>query len=116
MVAWNNQKAYMSISSVQKAISVGVSVENDRYCLALCESGSAIRRREFAVDASGQSSLKNFLVSLKSPARIAVSASTAAAVAMAVALSTIPQSEIFLVSPSIAAQSVELARYAERTV
>lgn len=106
----------MSISSVQKAISVGVAVENDRYCLALCESGQAIRRREFAVDASGQSSLKNFLAGLKSPARIAVGASTAAAVAMAVALSAIPHSEIFLVSPSIAAQSVELARYAERTV
>ena len=106
----------MSIFSVQNAISVGISVEDDRYCLAMCESGNAIRRREFAVDASGQSSLENFLAGLKSPARIAVGASTAAAVAMAVALSAIPQSEIFLVSPSIAAQSVELARYAERAV
>lgn len=106
----------MSISSVQKAISVGVAVENDRYCLALCESGNAIRRREFAVDARGQSSLESFLAAMKTPVRIAVSASTAAAVAMAVALSAIPHSEVFLVSPSIAAQSVELARYAERTV
>lgn len=106
----------MSISSVQKAISIGVAVENDRYCLAMCESGKAVRRREFAADARGQSSLESFIAGFKMPARIAIGATTAATIAMAVALSSIPQSEIFLVSPSIASQSVELARYAERSV
>lgn len=114
-VAWNNQKACMSICSVQKAISVGVAVENDRYCLAVCEGGSGIRRREFAVDASGQLSLASFVAGFNMPARIAIGASTAA-IALAVALSAIPQSEIFLVAPSIASQSVQLVRYAERSI
>jgi hypothetical protein len=105
----------MSISSVQKSINVGVTVENDRYCLAMCESGKAVRRWEFAADARGQSSLESFIAGFKMPARIAIGATTAA-IAMAVALSSIPQSEIFLVSPSIASQSEELARYAERSV
>lgn len=106
----------MSICSLQKAISVGLAIENDRYCLSMCEKGQRIRRREFAVDAGGQASLESFVASFKVPARIAVGASTAAAVAMAVALSAIPQCEIFLVSPSIASQSLQLARYAERSI
>lgn len=106
----------MSVFPVQETINIGVAVENERYCLAMCESGKATHRREFAVDAGGRSSLANYIAGFEMPARIAIGAATPATIAMAVALSAIPQSEIFLVSPSVAAQSVELARYAERSL
>jgi hypothetical protein len=106
----------MRISSAQEAISVGVAGENDRYCLATCERGNAVRRREFAVAARGESSLESFVADFKMPARIVYAATTAATTAMAVALGGIRQSEIFPASPSIASQSVELARYVKRSV
>lgn len=106
----------MSISSVEKALSVGVALEDGRYSLVMCESGQATRRREFPVGAHGQAHLEKYLASFKALKRIALGATTAAMVTLGVALSALPRSEIYLVSPSIALRSVELAHYAKRSV
>lgn len=101
---------------LQQLFNVGVAIENEHYRLSLCESGQIVEQREFSTDAEGQSKLKQFIGDLKKPARIAIGATTTAAVSMAIALSSIAHSEIFLVSPRIAAQSIDLARYVERTI
>lgn len=112
----NNQKVNMSNTSVDKAISIGVAVRNNCFVVVTRENGKASGEHLFGTTPAGQSSLSRFISSLGRPARIAVSSATAVAVALAFALTAFPRREVALVSPSYAEQSVDLARYAERSI
>ena len=116
VVTRNKQKVSMSNTSVIQAISIGVAVRNNRFVVVTRDNGKASGELLFGISPLGQSSLSRFIASLDKPARIAVSSATAAAVALAFALSAVPGREIALVASSHAEQSADLARYAERSI
>ncbi len=95
-------------------LCIGIALQQDNYVVATRDDGHDLPPRSFPANAAGAAALTTFVKSWRKPIRLAVLSAGTAGISVAVALSTVPQSEVFLVSSATANQPGALARYAER--
>jgi hypothetical protein len=95
-------------------LCIGIALEHNNYLVATRDHGRDLESMTFPADAAGTAALTSFVKSWHKPIRLAVLSAGTAAIGMALALSDLPQSEVFLVSSAAADQPAALARYAER--
>lgn len=95
-------------------ICIGILHIDDQLEVATRRPGAEARTRLFLANATGIHALTQFVAGFHRPVRAAVAG--AAAITIGLALSAVPDSEVYVVSPVVAAKSVNLARYAERAI
>ena len=96
-------------------LCIGIALQHDNYLVAASDDGHDLAPMSFPADAAGTAALTSFVKSWHKPIRLAVLSVGSAAIGVAVALSAMPHSEVFLVSSATASQPTALVRYAERS-
>ncbi|MCE1242748.1 hypothetical protein [Oryzomicrobium sp.] len=102
---------------MKRAICVGIALEKGLLRVATRipkRQGEEIVFQTFASDSQGHAALAQALKRWEAPLRLAVAAAGAAAVTLAVGLADVPRREVILVSPAVASQPADLARFASR--
>jgi len=97
-------------------VCIGIRIDGEQLQLAARQQGQALGQVSFSGDTIGRRALASYLSAWKAPLRLAVAAgsTSAADIALAVALGGEPGREVYLVAASIATQPAALARYAEQ--
>jgi hypothetical protein len=95
-------------------LCIGIALQQDNYLVAACDEGHDLAPMSFPANAAGTAALTTFLKSWHKPIRLAVLSVGTAAISVAVALSAVPGSEVFLVSSATASLPAALVQYAER--
>lgn len=104
---------------MKRVICIGITLEHDllRVATRLADRpGEEILFQTFASDVHGCAALAQALKRWEAPLRLAVAAASAAAITLAIGLADTPRREVMLVSPAMAAQPADLARYASRAL
>lgn len=96
-------------------ICIGIAVIGDQLEVATRQAGRLESGRLFLANARGVQALTQFVAGLRMPVRVAVAGGTAA-LGIGLALAAVPASEVFMVSPAVAARPADLALYAERAI
>jgi hypothetical protein len=95
-------------------ICIGIILVDNQLEVTTRQAGREETGRLFMANPKGIAALTQFVASFRAPVRAAVAGATA--VSIGLALAAIPESEVFMVSPTVAAKSLDLARYAERAI
>ncbi|MEW5769128.1 MAG: hypothetical protein AB1831_02070 [Pseudomonadota bacterium] len=95
-------------------VCIGIAFTGDAIQVAARAGGQEIGQGRFPANTLGTAALLGYLAGWQTPLRLAVATASAAALGLALAVGTVPDREVFLVS---ATQTVsDLARYAERAI
>jgi hypothetical protein len=99
---------------------IGIALQGNQYRVAIRSTQQSIKNEakliSFPTSPAGIAALVNCIDGWHTPARLAVLASGAAALGIALLLGASPGHEVVLVSHATASDPVALARYAEKSI